>query len=519
MVGLLQILSKLMYGRKVRKFLRGLQRPQEAQENCLSRIMKRNQGTVYGRRHKFSKISSPEKYQEQVPLTTYDDLKPYYEDIGQGAENVLYPDPTYQFMITSGTTGRQKYIPLSSYSLEENRDINMLIMARISSFTKGLQGLDSHIFSFSAPAIIPEYSYGKYQCGYLTGIIGASGAAQGGLFSRLGRIWPSDEVLNMIDWKEKSYRLALEIVPLKITTMIGLPSNLCSFFRTLVQDIAPRMLGDKDVPSETKDRLRRAMHRGELHIGKLWPYMTYIIYGGIHIDPYMPFFDSYFRGLHPISVYQATEGYLGFEWNFGEGINLSLNTVFFEFIPADEPEARPRLISEVRKGVVYRPIITTSGGFYRYDLGDHIVFTKLNPPTMRIVGRAGTVASLVGERLQEEQLVNALRSACTMTGATISAFMAVPIVTLERTAYDIYVEFTEEPRDLVRFEAVFDEELRKLNHSYNYERRAEVIAPARIIQLTPRTLEKIPFAKHGVGGAGKVPAIGTPELVQQLKLP
>ncbi len=517
MVGVLQLLGKALFGRKVKSFLRGLERPQEAQEKCLRRILRRSQGTVFGRHHKFSGIDSPEAYQEQVPLTTYDDMKPFYESISLGAENVLYPDKTYQFMITSGTTGRQKYIPLSFFSLQENRDLNMLVLAKLFSLAKGFDGLGAHTFSFSAPAVIPEYKFGKYKCGYLTGIIGAKGAKQAGLLSQLNRVWPSDKVLNMTDWAEKSYSLALEILPLKLRAMMGLPSNLCSFFRSLVFDIAPKMMSDPQISSKIKDKLRKSMHRGEIDLGKLWPRMNVIVYGGIHIDPYLPFLESYFTPLYPLAVYQATEGYLGLEWYDG-GINPNLNTVFFEFIPADEPNARPLLLSEIRRGVIYRPIITTSGGFYRYDLGDHVLFTKLNPPSIKIIGRAGTVASLVGERLQEAQLNNALQAACVATGATIGAFMAVPVVTRERTAYDIYVEFLSEPSDLAEFEACFDEELRKLNHSYNYERRADVIAPARFIKLVPRTLERIPYAKHKVDGAGKVPAIGTLELVKQLRL-
>ncbi|MFX1475465.1 MAG: GH3 auxin-responsive promoter family protein [Promethearchaeota archaeon] len=518
MIGILPLLGKLLYGRKVRSFLRGLDRPQEAQEACLKRILTRSQGTVYGRRHKFSDISTPEAYQENIPLTTYDDLKPYYESISKGAENILYPDKTYQFMITSGTTGRQKYIPLSLYSLGENRTINEIVIAKLFSLAKGLDGLRAQSFSFSAPAVIPEYQYGKYKCGYLTGIIGAKGAAQGGLFSRLGRIWPSDEVLNMTDWTEKSYRLALEIIPLDIRIMMGLPSNLCSFFRTLIDDIAQRLMSDPQVSSSIKETIQNAQRRGELDLRRLWPKLHLVVYGGIHIDPYLPFLESYFSPIRSLGVYQATEGYLGLEW-YGEGINPSLRTIFLEFIPADNPDARPRLISEVRRDVVYSPLITTSGGFYRYELGDHIIFTKLNPPTIKIIGRAGTVASLVGERLQETQLNNALQAACEATGATIGAFMAVPVVTRKRTAYDIYIEFRREPPDLAEFEARFDDELRKLNHSYNYERRAEVIAPARFITLPPRTLERIPAAKHGVDGAGKVPVIGTLKLVKQLPIP
>ncbi|MFX1475466.1 MAG: GH3 auxin-responsive promoter family protein [Promethearchaeota archaeon] len=516
MTTILKLLGKILYSRDTRAFHLSQERPQESQENCLKRILKRNQDTVYGRRHGFSSISTPEAFQQKAPLTTYDDMKPYYESISKGAENILYPDKTYQFMITSGTTGRQKYIPLSMYSNIEIRELGKVALAKIFASAKRWDSYKGHSFCFSAPAVIPQYKYGRYQTGYLTGILAAKAARRRSLLSSLNRIWPSDEVLNLTDWETKMYRVALEIIPRDIRVLTGLPSNLCSFFRGLIDVAAPKMLDDEGVSSKVRSRLRKAMHRGELHLGKLWPFVDFIAFGGIHIDPYIPFLESYFGEMQTMAIYQATEGYLGMQF-YDEGINLTLNYVFFEFIPEDKPDARPRLLTEVKPGVIYRPIITTSGGFYRYDLGDHIRFTKLNPPTIEIIGRAKTVASLVGERLQEEQLVSALRAACKATGATIGSFTAVPLVTRKRTGYDIYIEFLKAPKDLTEYEARFDEELRKLNHSYNYERNADVISPARFIRIKPGTLEKRAAAKHSVDGAGKVPVVGTPTFVKGLK--
>ncbi len=516
MSGSLETLGKMLYGKYVRKFLWGLENPQEAQEECLRRLLTRNQGTVYGRRHKFSKISSPEAYQEQVPLATFDDLKPYFESISQGAENVMYPDKTYCFMITSGTSGDQKYVPISKYGLKEFRDINKIAIARIFTIADR-RYYNGHTFNFSAPYVLPEYKYGKYDVGYLTGLTCAKETGQDSAISSQGRMWPSDEVLNMTDWVEKSYRMALEIIPLDIVAVHGLPSNLCTFFRNLVDDITPQLLSDSQISSKIKDRVRSSMHRGKLDLGKLWPNMDIVVYGGIHIDPYLPFLESYFAPITPVALYMATEGYIGLEWYLGEGLSPVLNRTFLEFIPADEPDARPHLVSELKTGKIYSPVMTTPTGFYRYEVGDHIVFTKLDPLLFKIIGRAKTVASLVGERLQESQLNDSIIAACKATGATIHSFMAVPMVTRERTAYDIFIEFRREPKDLAEFEARFDEELRKLNHSYNYERKAGVIHHARFIKLPPKTLEKIPFERTGVGGAGKIPVIGTPELAEKLR--
>jgi hypothetical protein len=185
-----------------------------------------------------------------------------------------------------------------------------------------------------------------------------------------------------------------------------------------------------------------------------------------------------------------------------------VDTVFFEFLPVDRPdEGPPLLLSDVKRHTLYRVLITTAGGFYRYDLGDVVTFSRLNPPTIEILGRAGTIASLAGERLLEQQLLDAVRGACETTGATIAAFCAAPVVSAQRTGYDIYVEFVREPGDPTCFAERFDTVLRQLNFSYDAERGAQVISQVRLVRVPSGALEALFMAKHPVKGAGKVPVI------------
>ncbi|MFX1564249.1 MAG: hypothetical protein ACFFDP_13180, partial [Promethearchaeota archaeon] len=95
---------------------------------------------------------------------------------------------------------------------------------------------------------------------------------------------------------------------------------------------------------------------------------------------------------------------------------------------------------------------------------------------------------------------------------------AVPIVTAERTGYDIYVEFIRAPKNLSDFEAHFDKAIRQLNFGYHSERTADVLSIARFFTLTEGTLAKLAEKNHPVQGAGKVPVISHPEMLQKLRL-
>ena len=104
----------------------------------------------------------------------------------------------------------------------------------------------------------------------------------------------------------------------------------------------------------------------------------------------------------------ATEGAVTIPWN---GARVpAIASGFLEFI--DESGA-PRLCDELRTGDLYRVVMTTPGGLYRYDLGDRVRCARIRDglPDLAFAGRAGIFGDLVGEKLSEDFLATALRDA------------------------------------------------------------------------------------------------------------
>src|SRR5688572_32877739 len=87
-----------------RRFQRAAERVQETQTALLSRYLSSNQGTDYGEHHHFSAITSLLQYQNQVPLTTYDDYVEHIARIGEGHGSVLTAEPVRMFELSSGST-------------------------------------------------------------------------------------------------------------------------------------------------------------------------------------------------------------------------------------------------------------------------------------------------------------------------------------------------------------------------------------------------------------------------------
>ena len=83
----------------------------------LRRLMEDNKDTEYGRRHGFAAIRDAEEYQRQVPLSDYRDYEEEVARMEQGEERVLTAYEVKHYIMTSGSTGRQKRIPLTKEAL------------------------------------------------------------------------------------------------------------------------------------------------------------------------------------------------------------------------------------------------------------------------------------------------------------------------------------------------------------------------------------------------------------------
>ena len=83
------------------------------QEKLLFSLLKTAENTLFGKEHHFGEIQSVRDFQEKVPISDYEDLKPYIERIKNGEKDILWTSQPEYFAKTSGTTSGAKYIPIS----------------------------------------------------------------------------------------------------------------------------------------------------------------------------------------------------------------------------------------------------------------------------------------------------------------------------------------------------------------------------------------------------------------------
>jgi hypothetical protein len=93
---------------------------------------------------------------------------------------------------------------------------------------------------------------------------------------------------------------------------------------------------------------------------------------------------------------------------------LAVTSQFFEFIPAQEygtPRATVVRSHEVRQDEDYFLVLTNRNGLYRYDMGDRVRVTGRlgQAPVIAFMSRDAHTSSLAGEKLTEDQAVQAMR--------------------------------------------------------------------------------------------------------------
>jgi hypothetical protein len=181
----------------------------------------------------------------------------------------------------------------------------------------------------------------------------------------------------------------------------------------------------------------------------------------------------------------ATEGRVSIPFEDGTPAGLlDVTAHFFEFIDAESNDPSPStlLCHELSPGRTYRVIMTTSAGFYRYDLGDHVRVHGYvgQTPIIEFLHRGAYVSSLTGEKLTEWQVTHAYERACQLVAMTSSLFVLAPVWG-DPPHYQLQVdEPAPETDGLIRS---FDAELQSINVEYRSKRTSNRLGPVQLKTL------------------------------------
>ncbi|MEM2143549.1 MAG: GH3 auxin-responsive promoter family protein, partial [Candidatus Thorarchaeota archaeon] len=347
--------------RKATELQHILSRPIEHGEMKLNEIIRRNEATVFGRRHGFSDIRNPDEYSSRVPLSDAQSMVEYLNAVYENPTGgILTSEPVVWYLLSSGTTGHPKRLPITRQGMKDTKTGSMLGWMAFMNAEKGNEKIvDGTMVTFGAPAVMSHIN--GVPVGYASGVYGKH---QNSLFKRLIR--PGPEIFNMTDTDAKMWEYAKLVASSRTTAIQGIASQCLALIRRMLKMYGPALL-QHFAGTRHEDRIRDAMNDdGTLDMAILCPELRMMGSSGIDIEPYRSWLKSVLPDMCIWEFYGISEaGIVGVQTEYEPGIKLLPHLNYLEFIPErdmDSPDPRVVPLSDVKKGDRYEVVVTSTNG-------------------------------------------------------------------------------------------------------------------------------------------------------------
>ncbi|GGZ50203.1 hypothetical protein GCM10010387_50690 [Streptomyces inusitatus] len=489
-----------------RRLLDSLNRPDEVQHELLARILEQNADTSFGREHGLSAVRTIGELRRAVPIRTHESLMPWIERAMRGEPKVLTDDDPVVYFSSSGTTGKEKHIPVTrSYMRHTFLPFYYAAFAPLLHTLPQVLAEPHRVLNLwqdpTAPiARTPEGQphIGASQVDYRRfGEDSAIGPGNDAPWSRI-----PERLAGANPW-DRSYhklRLAAEqdiqlLIGVNPAMVAGLPYQLSQLWPRIAQDIRAGTLGGlphtKPNPERADEIERYARTFGTVHPHHLWPRLAAVhVWNSALASLYLPRVrELYGPGVQLFSAPIAScEGPAAVPVDrHPTGAPLYLPGCLYEFVPAERPitaDSQALSATEIEENRDYHLVFSHIGGMYRCAVTDvvRVVGRVGRTPRVEYAGR-NTVRSAAGESLTEAAAVRALRDACHDTGAEIrnATYRLDSDGSGEGGRYQVAVAFAGTPVPVLA--AALDERLSQQSHGYRAGRRAGLIEPVEVITV------------------------------------
>ncbi|SDF81307.1 GH3 auxin-responsive promoter [Epilithonimonas hungarica] len=455
----------------------------ENQQELLLDLVKTAEKTLFGREHQFESIKSIEDFQKNVPVSDYEDLKPYIEKIKKGQAKILWPDLPEYFAKTSGTTSGSKYIPISKEAMPfqvaaaQSAIFHYIEKKNNADFVGGKM-----IFLQGSPEL---EEINGVKTGRLSGIV----AHHIPNYLQKNRL-PSWETNCLEDWETKVDKIVEETENENMTLISGIPPWLIMYFEKLI------------------DR------HGE-KITEIFPNLQLIITGGVNYEPYRDKMNELLgKPVDIVQTFPASEGFFAFQDDYQkEGLLLLTNHgIFYEFIPLEQygkPNAERLTLKDIELNKDYALILTTNSGLWAYSIGDVVRFIDRNPYRILVSGRTKHFTSAFGEHVIAFEVEEALKATVEKFAAQITEFHLAPQVNPEEGLpyHEWFIEFEKEPENFEAFKSELDLQLRKRNTYYDDLISGNILQPLVITKLKKNAFQDYAKSEGKLGGQNKIPRL------------
>ena len=482
------------------------QDPVAAQQRKLGEILTANRSTEYGRDHGFARIDDLRRYRRYVPTITYEDIRRRVERMAAGEHNVLTAEAPVMFAMTSGTTGDPKLIPVTPTCRGRDHADQMRVWLHHARLAHP-RLVSGKIVSLVSPAVA-----GQTPAGIPYG--STSGMMYRDMNPLVRRCYAAPYEVSEIEDYDAVYYTVMRLALAADVSMLATanPSSIQKLVETaeahadsLLRDVHDGTLcPDVDVQPEIRKLVERRLSRDPSKARKLsearkrregrllpvdyWPDLKLIACWkggtvGNAVERFPEWFDPDGKKMPAVRDW----GYLSSEArgsiplsDDGDGGVLTVSTNVFEFVPVDDLEKNhddPELwrflgVGELEIGRQYYVFITTTGGLYRYDINDviEVVGAYNRTPVISFRRKGRGMTSMTGEKLSENQFIDAMTEAAKSLDLTLCHFRAEPDAEKSRYVFKVELETPlQESRQADLLERI-DETLCSVNLEYKAKR-------------------------------------------------
>ena len=493
------------------KFINRTHNPINYQTNVLKEILIENENTFYGKLYGFSKIKTYKDFCSKIPVITYEDIRKYIEKQERTKQPILTKNLPEMYTLTSGTTGRPKYIPVLSKTIKNYKRNHKIFSYTQYSNIPGIY--TGSILAMASPAFE----------GYLD-----AGTPYGSLSGLIYRDLPNiikskyvipPEVFELNDYELK-YRiiLALSLLDKSISviacanpsTLLKLSEVMNSSADDLLYIIKNGDTKDKKIAgyklSETSKILASAKEKRieelerifrvkeKVYISDTWPNLKAVV---TWTNGSCGLLIPLIKDQLPENTEILEMGYFASEFMGSLLVDAKENRTvptyhdnFFEFVEKNDWECNRQnflRLHEIVEGNQYYIIVTTQSGLYRYFINDIIEVTgKYNDtPTIKFVQKGKGVTNITGEKLYEYQILKTIEMVSNMHGINLDFFIMV--ADEKELKYTLYLEHS--PLNGIDIFSEVENNLMSLNIEYKAKRESGRLKPLNIEFIKDGTSE------------------------------
>lgn len=520
--GLTNLLRKAVYkifarlaAEEAESLERACHAPRKTQLDKLKNILLAAKDTTFGKEHGFGSITNYEDFQASVPISDYESFRPYVDRMIDGEQNILTRQDPFMFATTSGTTGSQKFIPVTTDYVSEYRKASRVSCFHLyRCFPKMDEGCS---LAIASPSVQGRTPYGI-----------PFGSISGALYQtepeaiRNVLVSVPYEVFTIPDYETRYYcilRAALanpvtSLYTVNPSTITVLARRLKRYGRNLAKDLfdgtltapaaVPKSIVDKMSHLIHIDRpgakvLEKLMNQDRCVPHRVWPQLQNVsCWTKAAASFYLNDFGNLFGSVPICDVtYGASEGRGTVFLSPNEQV-LAIRSHFFEFIPESEihsSDPTVLLADELVAGENYYILFSTSGGLYRYNINDVVKVTGFHSktPLLEFQYKGGATFSFTGEKITELQVTESMKLAMEEQSFQARFFTVIPQFR-PLPHYSLWLEpgTAEQAPDAAsqnKLATSFDRQLAMANVEYADKRRSLRLEAAKVRILKPGSYE------------------------------